>query len=331
MKQKGYNVFFSSKGKMDDMMIEKKNVTIVFSQRIDSILRHLQFPDNALEWIEKETLKEIIFYFEQLPGPLFIHFKDKDRAKILHFLHELGYEETNMVKYVDIYTFRFKQSVYAMKKKDEKEFIEQLNILKIVEETLKKYEKNETLIEMNKLTMNRYRFYINGVYVMIEFKRDRDKVELVIKGEEEGRISVEKELTNEKDIKQFLSDWIEDVLKKQRLRALTQSYTHFFNQWMRENKFYFFKKEIYEGLSVYFSPLEIEKIAATYIKTMESYKKMSDNEHLIYFEGKVIFLNTAFFDISIFNQDETFEKKLIEYLAKKEKEKIEKKVKSVLI
>lgn len=330
MKQKGYNVFFSSKGKMDDMVIEKENDTTVFSQRIDPILRHLQFPDNALKWMEKETLKEIICYFEQLPGTLFIHFKDKDRKKVLHFLQELSYEEIDMEKYVDVYTFRFKKSIYTMNKKNEKEFIEQLKMFKVVEETLKKYEKNETLIEMNKLTMNRYRVYINGAYVVIEFKRNHDKVDMVIKGEE-GGISLEKKLTNEKDIKEFLSDWVEDVLKKQRLRALTQSYTHFFNQWMRENKFYFFKQEIYEGLSAYFSPLEIEKIAATYIKNMESYKKMNDNEHLIYFEKKVIFLNTAFFDILVFDKDETFETKLIEYLTKKEKEKIEKKVKSVLI
>lgn len=329
MKEKGIIIRFSGNTRFEEMIVETQKGIIVFTHRIDLIARCLEFPKGALQQIGKERLIEIFHYFEQLPGCLFIHFKQQNEKRKMNFLTELNYEVIEQKNYDDHFSFRIKEDIYMIKEQEKKKLRKELEMFTTVRNTLKKYEENEILIEITEPIMHRHRVYINGLLAFISVERKKEKMNMFILGAE-NKILAKKELKNSDETKQFLGNWIEDILKKQRLRALTDSYTYFFDQWMGDEQFYYLQKEIYEGLSVYFSPLEIEKIAATYVKKKEIHKKMEEHEHLIFFENKVIFFNTWIFEIKIFDQDEYLEKNIVEFLLKEEKEKVQNKVKSAL-
>jgi hypothetical protein len=149
----------------------------------------------------------------------------------------------------------------------------------------------------------------NDVFLMLESSTEKEIKKINIKTKE--------------SVKEELLTFIQKAEQKNRIKNVMNPSKFFFNWWISENDLEDDDKEIYEVLLKTFSPVEIEKICATVLKSDGKHQIIDKGQHLMFYEKNVIVMNEQPLHVWKFDNDEHVEKNIKEQLLKIKEEQLD--------
>jgi len=128
---------------------------------------------------------------------------------------------------------------------------------------------------------------------------------LILDADEEEKIIEMFEITEEKKFKTILQTFIDDKLKKQRIRTIIEPSNYHFEEFCYANDIFDVRKIIYQELLTYYTPQEIEKKAAAFKKNKQyERKELRNSFDLLEFDEKAIIVNERKQQVFIIENDE---------------------------
>jgi len=191
-------------------------------------------------------------------------------------------------------------------------FIEELD------QTIAQCEEKELLFKYQKKHDFLYWFYIEGQEEKIESSISPKGFTLKI-GEEIVSI-------NEKgQMQEFFSSYIEKVKKKRRIKNVLNPPTYFYDKWIEVDR----DKAIYQSLSRYLTPIEIEEFAATMIKNGDEGHHIEEEEWLFFYQEKVILFSMNDKKVFVCEKNDTWKETISLKLAALKKERVDNQLKDI--
>lgn len=331
LRQKGYEALYKKISTVETLTVQFDKKCITFYKNEYHFVQQLEFDMNIVEIFKYDAkiIDDIFSYFHQGEKPLLIFLEgDSKEDEALHFLEKRGYQKIEEIEKIRYYDRLVQKGSNLILKADEIIIEEKLNLWSSLERTLSTWQEKELLVHFSQLGSKFFYVHLNGLDVEMEITKQHGTLILQIRKEKKIVKEIKYEKANE--IEKELDNWIETKIKQQRVRSLTHPSTYFFDKWIDEMNAGDVKEKIYHAFLHHYQGNEVEQITANYVKNISIVRFLDHNKYLLDFKEKVILLNLSSCEISLFNGDEHLQKNLVDYLIKKEKENIEKLVKSAL-
>ena len=151
----------------------------------------------------------------------------------------------------------------------------------------------------------RFTLDIERYYCELKLINTRNGVKiLILDADEEEKIIEMFEITEEKNFKTILQAFIDDKLKKQRIRTIIEPSNYHFEEFCYKNDLFDMKETIYRELLIYYTPQEIEKKAAAFKKNKQyERKELRNSFDLLEFDEKAIIVNERKQQVFIIEND----------------------------
>lgn len=230
---------------------------------------------------------------------------------LINALRKGGYNQyTHFRKKLQMFTKYKRKQIFFSKTSPKKEinnyFHYNRKLMDVLKENYQKHPLFDYKIRDGNFYDQGFSLDIERYYCKLKLINTRHGVKiLMLDADEEEKIIEMFEITEEKNFKTILQAFIDDKLKKQRIRTITDPSDYHFQNFCFESKIFKMYEKIYQELLAYYSPQEIEKKAAVLTKNEQSEKKeLKNGFYLSEFDEKAIITNEETKQIFIIENNE---------------------------
>lgn len=326
-------------------MMEKKGIQVSITDEEDYTNYYLllsnggtiQFLKDKNNFFSQVHMKQILFRFFSEEEIIEILEYIRDDKPLLVSLSNLKDVELNgyasigdIQKTLKKFDVRMEKGNNLVSTKDREQLKNKVDILRSLDPIIKDLENNHLLFYYHEYSEFDYIcFNINGIEMKAFFKVKQNDVFLMLESSTEKEIKKINIKTKE-SVKEELLTFIQKAEQKNRIKNVMNPSKFFFNWWISENDLEDDDKEIYEVLLKTFSPVEIEKICATVLKSDGKHQIIDKGQHLMFYEKNVIVMNEQPLHVWTFDNDERVEKNIKEQLLKIKEEQLGQTLQNIL-
>lgn len=326
LKQRGYGASYEKSRKEEGLTITNEEGRMCAFYRAERMMvQEVHFDTTSFHMLKNDMdiIDDVLTHFHQKEKRVLILLKGAWIEHSIDFLQKRGYEETNYNDQLRFYDRSIQSGCSLSLKKDRPYFEEKITLWRTFQKTVHKWREKELLMDVTQRTAKNFFIHLNGLYVKGELEEKEGQLVIVLK-DMQRNVLLQLIPSTPKEIETTINEWIENKLKKQRIRSLTHPSTHFFDKWISEIEQWDKKEEIYQAFSQHYQGNEVEQIAATCLKKENNVLFMGSHQQIIPFKGKHILLSTLLGEVNIIEQHEDMEEKLVQFLLKQEEKKIRK-------
>jgi len=322
MESKGYQISITDEEDYTNYyLLLSTGGTINFIKDKNNFFSQVHMKQILFRFFSEEEINEMLSYIRG-HKPLLVSFSNMTGVELKDYV-PLENIDKDIEKTLKLFNRRMHEGNNLISKEDGEQLKNKVDILRSLEPIIKDLENNYLLFYYHEYSEFDYIcFNINGIEMKAFFKVKQNDVFLMLESSTEKEIKKINIKTKE-SVKEELLTFIQKAEQKNRIKNVMNPSKFFFNWWISENDLEDDDKEIYEVLLKTFSPVEIEKICATVLKSDGKHQIIDKGQHLMFYEKNVIVMNEQPLHVWKFDNDEHVEKNIKEQLLKIKEEQLD--------
>jgi len=323
MEKKGYQISIVDEEYYTnyDLILSTDRITggrINFLKDKNNFFSQVHLKKILFRFFSEEEIVEMLEYIRD-DNPLLISFSNLKDIELKGYV-PIKKMDKNIEKALKTFDVRMVLGNNLTSKEDGEQLKNKVDILRSLEPIIKDLENNHLLFYYHEHDEFDYSFNINGIDMKAFFKVIQNDVFLMLESSTEKEIKKINIKTKE-SVKEELLAFIKKAEQKNRIKNVMNPSKFFFNWWTSENDLMDEEEKIYEVFLKTFSPVEIEKICATVLKSDGKYQIIDKGQHLMFYEKNVIVMNEQPLHVWVFENDEKTHQRIKTQLLKlKEKQ-----------